>query len=59
MFYLRAQIVKMLGADALLHGSAARDAHLPHQPLHPLAIDHMTYRPQHRRHPPRAEKPSI
>src|SRR4029077_7467205 len=33
-----------------------RDPHSPHQPLHPLAVDRPPFRPQHRRHPPRAEK---
>jgi hypothetical protein len=32
------------------------DPHQTHQPLHPLAIDGEPVGPQHRRHPPRAEK---
>jgi hypothetical protein len=33
-----------------------RDAHLAHQPLRPLAVHRMAVRPQHCRHPPRAQE---
>src|SRR5712675_1996197 len=33
-----------------------RDAHPPHQSLHMFAVDRVPLRPQHRRHPPRAEE---
>jgi hypothetical protein len=34
--------------------SERRNAHLPHQPLHALAVDAMPLRPQHHRHTARA-----
>jgi hypothetical protein len=45
------------GAGLLVRGfGRGRRSHQPHQPLHPLAIDGEPVGPQHRRHPPRAEK---
>lgn len=37
-------------------GSQRRDSHLPHQPLHALAIDRMSVLPQHSSEPPRAQE---
>jgi hypothetical protein len=60
------QVAQQVGKDLVARRRLGRprlrpecgDPHLAHQPLHSLAVDALAFRPQQRRHPPRAEERS-